>query len=167
MSADLDPGPSSPFADACHAIIDRAVEAVDWAAARTDAADLLERFALVDDAYASLRAARDVVVAEVLATNDDGDEIPSGGTLRLAGGAERKNFDVELLRSKVAAACAERVGMDGDRRVDDIVEASWSVVPSSPSVQFKSRAAKVLGIKLDDYAEVVRSPRTARIEGRR
>ena len=155
------------FASACEAIIDTAIQAPDWAAARIDQADLLERFALVDDALACLRAARDAVASEVIASADDGDTIPSGGTLKVTGGVERKQFDVDRLRSQVATKCATLVGMEDDPRVPAVVDAAWAVVPASPSVQFRVTGAKRLGIKLDDYCTLERTTRQARIEGRR
>lgn len=155
------------FADLLGEIRRYAINAADWAEDSPDQAELLRRFGLIDDALVALRDARDAVAAEVIASADDGDEIPGGGVLRIGGGARRKDYDTSLLRSRIIAAAAEHAGVDATvAPVDDIVDVVWQIAPISPSAEFRVRNAKRYGIDLDRYCTIERTRRTARIEGR-
>lgn len=151
---------------ACHDMAQACRTADVWAAEAVTQAELLGRFALLDDILREVKTAHEAVGREVLAAADDGDKIPGGGVLRIAGGHERKTYDVPLLRGAVARSCAILVGMDDDPRIDAVVEAAWTVPPTTPSVSFRSGAAKHLGIRLADYAVVDTTPRTIRVEDR-
>lgn len=148
------------------AIIEAVADADMWAAEAEDQEDLLARFALIDDALRALKEAHAAVGHEVLLSADNGDEVPGGGTLRFGGGNAKKVYDVELLRGKVADACATLVGMDEDPRIEAVVEAAWSVAPTSPSAGFRVTGAKRLGIRLRDYCVEESTPLTVRIEDR-
>lgn len=106
--------------------------------------------------------------------------VPGGGTFKIGGGKERKSYDQDRLVSAAAEKILEQTDIAGIVTDDgEHIPGSEAVVHAirefatftgclAPSFDgWRSTAAKAYGINLKDYCELVTSPITTRIEGRR
>lgn len=144
--------------------------------------DMLAMYGILQDLINVAKDAQAVVGAELVKhvpSRFDPYPVPGGGTFKIAGGRERKNYDQPRLVSAVAEAVATKAGIagvitdDGEHVtghdniiwcIEQFAEVAGVTAPSYSN--WRSTVAKAYGLKLNDYADIDHSPITTRIEGR-
>lgn len=179
---------SSPDSDAKTRLV-AAVEEAIAALADTplafdleDLDDQLATYGILQDLLNSVKDAMSVVGSAAIVTAPDRFAeypVPGGGVFKIGGGKERKRYDQPRIISAAAAALrtshdiAAVVDSNGetkpaeavvDRIVLEVATLTGATAPSFSS--WRSGAAKGLGLRLNDYAELEDAPLTHRIEGR-